>query len=258
MRKVTLGTTGLVVSRLGLGTDVLHAGGLSVEEHTAIILRAWELGINLIDTDRWYDTYPSIAAALPHVTRRDVVLVSKTYEKTRDAALADVAYALEALGTEYLDLFLLHAVDSMEQYAEMAGALEGLQEARERGWIRHIGLSTHAVPVVSAIAGHPDIEAILTVVNLKGKNMHRTGTRDGMEHAVARVCDAGQGVYVMKPFARGRLFDDANKDKPLTPEQAEEALRYLYGLPTIHAVVPGIRSIAQLEHCVRVVEALDG
>lgn len=131
MRKVTLGRTGLMVSRLGLGTDVLHAGGLSVEEHTAIILRAWELGINLIDTDRWYDTYPSIAAALPHKARQDVVLVSKTYEKTRDGALADVAFALEAL-------------------------------------------------------------------------------------------------------------------------------RYLYGLPAIHAVVPGIRSIAQLEHCVPVVEALDG
>ena len=70
--------------------------------------------------------------------------------------------------------------------------------------------------------------------------------------------DAGQGIYVMKPFARGRLFDNANKDKPLAPEQAEAALRYLYGLRIIHSVIPGIRSIAQLEHCVRVVEALDG
>ena len=75
MRKATLGRTGLVVSRLGLGTDVLHAGDPALGEHTTIILRAWELGVNLIDTDRWYDTYPSIAAALPHMVRQDIVLV---------------------------------------------------------------------------------------------------------------------------------------------------------------------------------------
>lgn len=258
MRKVTLGRTGLVVSRLGLGTDVLHPGGLSLEEHTEILLRGWELGINLIDTDRWYDTYPSIAAALPHMARQDLVLVTKTYEKTRDGALVDVAYALDALRIDYIDLFLLHAVDSMEQYAEMLGALEGLQEARERGWLHHIGLSTHAMPVMSVMADQPEIEALLTVMNLKGKNMRRTGTRQAMERAVARSYEAGQGIYVMKPFARGRLFDNANKDRPLTPEQAEAALRYLYGLRTIHSVVPGIRSMAQLEHCARVVEALDG
>ena len=54
MRYVTLGRTGLVVSRLGLGTDVLHGGGITLTQVTELAVRAWELGITLIDTDRWY------------------------------------------------------------------------------------------------------------------------------------------------------------------------------------------------------------
>lgn len=257
MRRIALGNTGLSVSRLGLGTDILHTGGITLQDVTRIALRAWELGINLIDTDRWYDVYPALAEAVRAMDRSRLVLVTKTYEKTHQGAWNDIRYALETLQVDYLDLFHLHAVDSMEQFAEMAGALEALQEAKEQGLIRHIGLSTHAVPVMEQMADHPEIEAILTVLNLTGKNMHKSGTRQEMEKAIRRSYEAGQGVYIMKPFARGRLFDDENKDSPLSPEQVEQGLTYLYGFPYIHSVVPGMRSIQQVEQCVSLVERLD-
>ncbi len=257
MRQILLGKTGLSVSRLGLGTDILHAGGITLQDVTRVALRAWDLGINLIDTDRWYDVYPALAEAIRSMDRSKLVLVTKTYEKTHDGAWSDIRYALETLKVDYLDLFHLHAVDSMGQFAEMAGALSALQEAKAQGLIRHIGLSTHAVPVMQEMADHPEIEAILTVLNLTGKNMHKSGTRQEMEVAIRRSYQAGQGVYIMKPFARGRLFDDENKDSPLSPEQVEQGLTYLYGFPYIHSVVPGMRSIEQVEQCVRIVERLD-
>ena len=207
LRRVELGKTGLSVSRLGLGTDTLF-GGVTQKQVTEIILRAWELGINLIDTDHSYGVYPALADALPSIDRSQLVLVTKTYEKTRQGALKDVDRALNTLHVDYVDLFLLHAVDTMEYYADISDALEGLQEAQAKGWIRHIGLSTHVVPVVTAMADHPEIEAILTVLNLTGKNMRRSGSRRAMEQAIERCYAAGQGVYIMKPFARGRLFDD--------------------------------------------------
>jgi uncharacterized protein len=257
VKYVTLGRTGLCVSRLGLGTDILHADGITLEDVTRVAVRAWELGINLIDTDRWYNVYPGLAAAIPHMERARLVLVTKTYEKTREGAWGDIRYALETLGVDYLDLFLLHAVDSMEQYTEMAGALQALQEAQAQGLVRHIGLSTHAVPVMEVMAEHAEIEAVLTVLNLTGKNMHRTGTREAMERAIQCSFQAGQGVYIMKPFARGRLFDDENKDAPLAPEQVEQGLGYLYSFPYIHAVIPGMRSLQQVEQCVAIVERLE-
>jgi predicted aldo/keto reductase-like oxidoreductase len=252
-----LGKTGLSVSRLGLGTDILHAGGITLQDVTRIALRAWELGITLIDTDRWYDVYPALAEAISAMERSQLVLATKTYEKSREGAWNDIHYALDTLKVDYIDLFHLHAVDTIEQYGEMAGALEALQEAKAQGLIRHIGLSTHAVPVMQAMADHDEIEAILTVLNLTGKNMHRSGTRQEMEGAIERSYRAGQGVYIMKPFARGRLFEDENKDSPLSPEQVEQGLSYLYGLPYIHAVIPGMRSIEQVEQCVSLVERLD-
>jgi len=257
VRQVLLGKTDLSVSRLGLGTDILHAGGITLQDVTRIALRAWELGINLIDTDRWYDVYPALAEAISSMDRSRLVLVTKTYEKSFKGAWNDVHYALDTLKVDYIDLFHLHAVDSMEQYGEMAGALRALQDAKAQGLIRHVGLSSHAVPVVQAMADHHEIEAILTVLNLTGKNMHKSGTRHEMEQAVRRSYEAGQGVYIMKPFARGRLFDDENKDSPLSPEQVEQGLGYLYGFPYIHAVIPGMRSIEQVEQCVSIVERLD-
>ena len=245
------------VSRLGLGTDILHPGGITLEDVTDVILRAWELGVNFVDTDHAYDVFPALAAALPHMERSRLVLATKTYRSTGEGALRDVQQALDTLKTEYIDLFLLHSVNSMEQYASLPDALEGLEEAKSRGWVRHVGLSTHAVPVMQAMADHPEIEAVLTVLNLTGKNMHRSGTRKEMEQAIERSYRAGQGVYVMKPFARGRLFDDGDRDKPLGPAQVRQALAYLYGFPYIHSVVPGMRSVRQVEHNVDIVEEID-
>ena len=306
MRQASLGSTGLMVSRLGLGTDTFHTGGITLGQITDIVLRAWELGINFVDTDRSYDVFPALAAALPHMERSRLVLATKTYEKTRQGALRDVSHALETLGTDYVDLFLLHGVDSLDEYDAFAGAFAGLQEAKAKGWVRHIGLSTHAVHVVTAMADHPAIEGVLTVLNVTGKNMHRVrgggvearsrgwvrrvgeathtlplmravaahpairavrgvlspgsgrsqGIREEMERAIRRCYEAGQGIYVMKPFARGRLFDDANRDRPLTPEQVRRGLAYLYQFPFIHSVVPGMRSVGQVEQNVAIVEEL--
>ncbi len=256
MRRVELGRTGLSVSRLGLGTDIL-GGDVTQKRATEIILRAWDLGINLIDTDHTYGVYPALANALSHMDRSQLVLVTKTYEKTRRGALKDVERALRTLSLDYVDLFLLHAVDTVDHYTEVAGALEGLQEAQAKGWIRHIGISTHVVPIMMVMADHPEIKAILTVLNLAGKNMRRSGSREQMEQAIKRCYEGGQGVYIMKPFARGRLFDDENKDEPLKTDQVRQGLTYLYRFPFIHSVVPGMRSLHQVEQNVAIVEELE-
>lgn len=258
MRRVSLGNTGLQVSRLGIGTDVLRdEQGPAVQEREAdVLLCAWELGINLIDTDRWYRTYPAIAKALPQMVRKDLVLITKTYEKTLEGTLNDVCYALETMQCDYIDVFLLHAVDSGEHYQAVAGALEGLQVARQRGWIRHIGLSTHAVPMAQEVSAHSEIEVVLAALNVAGKSMHKTGTREEMEQALQRCRAVGQGVYIMKPFARGRLVDDENKDEQLQPEQVEPALAYLYGLPYVDALIPGMRTVQQVRQCAEIAERL--
>jgi aryl-alcohol dehydrogenase-like predicted oxidoreductase len=257
VRLVELGRTGLRVSRLGLGTDIMHAGGITLGYATEIMLRAWQLGVTFIDTDYGYDVLPALAAALPHMERSRLALATKTYASTREGALRDVQQALDALKTEYIDLFLLHSVNTMAQYESRSRALEGLDEAKSRGWVRHVGLSTHAVSVMQGMADHPEIEAVLTVLNLTGKGMHGSGNRRDMEQAIERSHGAGQGVYVMKPFARGRLFDDGRRDQPLEPDQVRQALTYLYGFPYLHSVVPGMRSVQQVEHNVAIVKEID-
>lgn len=310
MQQVGLGNTGLMVSRLGLGTDIFDPGGITLGQVTQIVLRAWELGINFIDTGRAYSVFPALAAALRHMDRSRLVLATKTYERTREGAMRDVSHALDEMRTDYIDLFLLHAVDSIDDCRARAGALEGLQETKAKGWIHHIGLSTHTVSVMRAMADCGAIEAVLTVLNLAGKEIrvsgseegtatarakgwirrigqsthtlptmravvnhpaitrvrrvlgprrqHRpvAGSREEMELAIRRSFEAGVGIYIMKPFARGRLFDDTNWDRPLTPDQVRQALAYLYQFPFIHSVVPGMRSVEQVDQNVAIVEEL--
>jgi len=257
MRRVALGNTGLMVSRLGIGTDILRGDEPgAIERETEVLLCAWGLGINLIDTDRWYRTYPAIAQALPHMVRDEVVLITKTYEKTAEGTLNDVCYALDTMKCDYVDVFLLHAVDNVEHYQSVAGALEGLQEAKSKGWIRHIGLSAHEVPMVQAVSAYAEIEVVLAALNAAGKSMRKSGTREEMEQALERCQAAGQGVYIMKPFARGRLHDDENKNEELLPEQVEPALAYLYNLPYIHATIPGMRTVQHVRQCAEIVERI--
>ncbi|NLG28034.1 MAG: aldo/keto reductase [Chloroflexi bacterium] len=256
MRRVALGKTGLQVSRLGIGTDVLRDDPDGIERETEVLLSAWSLGVNLIDTDRWYRTYPAIARALPHMRRADLVLITKTYEKSVEGALNDVCYALDTIKCDYIDVFLLHAIDSVDQYAGLAGALEGLQTARERGWIHHIGLSSHAVPMVQEVSRYAEIEVVLAALNSAGKSMHKTGTRAEMEQGLERCHAAGQGVYIMKPFARGRLIDDEAKDEQLAADQVEPALAYLYALPFVDAVIPGMRTVQQVQQCAEIAERI--
>lgn len=231
MQKVELGTTGLVVSRLSMGTDT-H---LPVTEGAYLLQRALELEINFWDTDESYGTQPCIGAALKGLDRSQVVIATKTYRSDRKGAWRSLEQALREMETDYIDIFHLHAMDSVPQFTRHAGALEALLEAKERGLVRAVGLSTHNVRMMEAIPDIPEIEVVLAVLNRTGARIGGGG-REEMERATRRAYEAGKGVYLMKVLARGRL----------APE-LESALGYALGLPYVHSACVGMRSIQELE-----------
>ncbi len=155
MHYTTLGRTGLRVSVAGLGTGGFSRmglkTGLSEDEAARLAVEAIALGVNFIDTAPPYGTEGVVGRALKSVPREAVVLATKSTVRrngewwTPARVVESLDNSLRVLGTDYVDVFMLHAVDpDMYDYARDALAPALLAE-KQKGKIRHIGLTENPI-----------------------------------------------------------------------------------------------------------------
>jgi L-galactose dehydrogenase len=151
MECVTLGRTGLRASVMGLGCGGHSRVGLSTHkdegESVRVVRAALDCGVNLIDTAEGYGTEPVVGKALQGIPRTSVILSTKktTVRGDRRATGADVVAGLEAslsrLGTDYVDIYPLHAVrPDMYAYAR-AELVPAMLNLRDQGKIRFLGIT---------------------------------------------------------------------------------------------------------------------
>ena len=153
MKKKQLGTTGMKVSIAGFG--VLPMGpsqlALPVEEGAEIIRYALKNGMNFLDTAQYYRTYPYISKALENGEFNDVIICSKSLCWDYEGMMEAVLEAREALNRDMIDIFLMHEVRS-GQLEERSGAWQALKDAKGKGLVRAIGLSTHHIDITRSAA----------------------------------------------------------------------------------------------------------
>ena len=142
MRVVALGRTGLKVSRLSIGTDYRSIYG-QAELGAQILLRGFDLGVNFWDTADDYGAHPGIKQALRQLDRSKVVIATKTYGSRDVDVWNSLKKSMDEMGTDYLDVYLLHAVDSPDEIEVRKSALKAMLEAKEKGLVKAVGLSTH-------------------------------------------------------------------------------------------------------------------
>ena len=153
MQYIELGTSGIKVSRLCLGcmsfgdpASKMHAWTLDPERSEAIIRHALDLGINFFDTANCYSAGTSEeylgAAIRKNVARDKVVLASKVYfnegHLSKGAIAREIDGTLRRLGTDYLDLYIIHRFDASTSVEETMEALHALVKA---GKVRALGAS---------------------------------------------------------------------------------------------------------------------
>jgi aryl-alcohol dehydrogenase-like predicted oxidoreductase len=155
MHYTTLGRTGLKVSVAGLGTGGFSRmglkSGLSEDEAARLVLEAVELGVNFIDTAPPYGTEGVVGRALKAVPRDKVVVATKSTVRrngewwTPARMVESLDKSLRLLGTDYVDVFMLHAVDrNMYDYA-LNTLAPALVAEKQKGKIRHIGLTENPI-----------------------------------------------------------------------------------------------------------------
>ncbi len=155
MLYTTLGRTGLRVSVAGLGTGGFSRMGLksgkTEDEAARLVLDAVGLGINFIDTAPPYGTEGVVGKALKSIPRDGVVVATKSTVRrggewwSPERVVASLDSSLRLLGTDYVDVFNLHAVDpDMYDYA-LDTLAPALVAQKEKGKIRHIGLTENPI-----------------------------------------------------------------------------------------------------------------
>ena len=145
--KRRLGRTNLQVTELGFGAMDTP----QVPEGKDAVLSAINLGVNFIDTARIYDGSEFlIGQILPSFNRDDLIIASKTINRTRDGAQHDVDRSLSLMNLNQIDLYQLDdvAMQDWDLILQENGALEGLKIAKYRGLINHIGISSHDLSLI--------------------------------------------------------------------------------------------------------------
>lgn len=264
MRYRELGKTGLRVSEIGLGAEWLERH--NEEEVQAVIDRCEGCGINILDC--WMSN-PQVRSSIGKALkgRREKWIIQGhfgstwqegQYVRTRDMVKVEEAFRdlLTRLQTDYIDLGMIHFVDSEAEFRQvMEGEfLAYVKEQKERGVIRHIGMSTHNPQVAKLAALSGEIEMLLFSVNpafdllppsedlndyFAESYQEGLGGIDPQREELYKLCEQrGVGITVMKGYAGGRLFDA--KTSPfgvtLTPVQC---IHYALTRPAVASILVG-------------------
>lgn len=195
MQKIRLGKTELMVTKTALGCLPLQR--CSDEEAVRLIRAAYEGGINYFDTANSYtDSEKKLGLALSDV-RDKLIISTKSAARDKAGVLAHIENSLRMLKTDYIDLFQFHQVPEVPDPNDPNGAYAAALEAKERGWIRHIGVTSHRVDVAEECIASGYFET------LQFPFSYISAERD---LALADKCrEADMGFIAMKGLAGGML-----------------------------------------------------
>ena len=273
MKYRILGRTGLRVSEIALGCEGFH--GKTEAEAKALLDRALENGVNCMDL---YSPNPEVHrfVALAMRGRRERFVLQAhlctlwrdgQYKRTRDPAEVAAAFEIQLsnLETDYLDIGMIHYVDTPEDWrAVLEGPVMAYAlEQKRAGRIRHLGLSSHdpkaallAVesglidvlmfsvnPCYDLLPGGGTVEDLWADESYAGKLSNMDPDRERLYETCQRL---GVGVTVMKAFGGGDLLSEelSPAGKALT---AVQCLHYALTRPAVGCVMSGVHSVAELE-----------
>jgi predicted aldo/keto reductase-like oxidoreductase len=210
---VLLGPDKVKLARMAIGTGT--KGGsiqrqLGVQGLADMLHFGYDQGLFFWDTADGYKTHPHVKQALTQVPREKVTILTKTRASTADQMKADLDRFRQELGTDYLDIVLLHALRTPTWPDEKKGAMEVLAEAREKRIVRTHGCSFHSLEALQTGVKTPWVRVVLSRINNASLMMDSdpqtiSGVLRGMKAA-------GKGVIGMKILGEGGLrnkVDDA-------------------------------------------------
>ena len=245
---VSLGSTGIKTSRLAMGTGTVGSGhhshqtALGVKGLSDLLLNGYDHGLRFFDSADSYGSHPHVAEALKHVQRDKVTVLTKTWARDPATARADLDRFRRELGTDYLDVCLMHCVTEADWTDRYKGVMDVLSEAKQKGAIRAHGCSCHSIEALRAAAKSPWVEIDLARINPVGAYMDADPAT--VLSVLKEMKTAGKAVVGMKILGQGTLRN-----------RQDEGIKYALSLGILDAFTIGAESQEEQEDLLRRIAA---
>ncbi|MEK7685452.1 MAG: aldo/keto reductase [Verrucomicrobiota bacterium] len=248
--KVTLGKIKLPASRVAMGTGM--RGGQRQSNHTrmgkekfeALLRGAYERGVRMFDLADLYGSHPYLIPALKGLLRDTYSIITKIWwrpgglpEKERPDADVVVERFLKELQTDYIDVVLLHCVESGKWPEELRKQMDLLAKFKDKGLIRAHGVSCHSLPALEAAANEPWVDSVNARINPYGTKMD--GPPEKVAPVLKKMRAAGKGVVGMKLIGEGEF---RNSD-----EKRDHSISYVLGLGCVDVLDVGFEKLEEID-----------
>jgi aryl-alcohol dehydrogenase-like predicted oxidoreductase len=245
---VTLGKTGIKTSLLAMGTGTVGSGhhshqtALGIGGLSDLLRNGYDHGLRFFDAADSYGSHPHVAEALKHVPRDKATVLTKTWSRDAKSARADLDRFRRELGTDYIDVCLMHCLTEGDWTERYRGVMDVLEEAKQEGIIRAHGCSCHSIDALRAAGKSSWVEVDLVRINPVGAYMD--ASPNTVVSVLREMCAAGKGIIGMKILGQGELRN-----------RQDEALRYALSLGLLDAFTVGAESKAEQEDLIQRIAA---
>src|SRR6266700_4921959 len=232
---VTLGRTGIQTARLAMGTGTVgvghhsHQTALGIEGLPRLLLNGYDNGLRFFDAADSYGSHPHVAEALRHVDRTKVTVLTKSWSRSAPEMRADLDRFRKELGTDHLDIVLMHCLTEGDWTTRYEPVMDVLSEAKQKGVIRAHGCSCHSIEALRAAAKSPWVDVDLVRINPVGAYMD--ADPDTVLAVLLEMRAAGKGIVGMKILGQGDLR-----------HRQDEALLFALSLNLLDAFTIGAES----------------
>jgi aryl-alcohol dehydrogenase-like predicted oxidoreductase len=261
--QVPLGRTGITLSRLAMGTGV-HGGNrqsdqtrMGFERLVALFRHAYSRGVTFFDLADLYGTHVYFREAMRNnaIPRDRITILTKLWwrydgpeQRASEAGRREMAHATlqrfcHELNTNYLDIVLLHCMQTRDWDRQLQPYMEALTEAKRKepgqiGRVRAVGVSCHDHGALIKAAETPWVDVVLARINPRGRIMD--GTPQEITATLRRIKEAGKAVIGMKILGEGGLAN-----------MKDECIRFAQNLGVLDAMTIGFQAPGQIDEILR-------
>ena len=245
---VALGKTGLNVSRIAFGTGsrgwklASDQTRLGMQKFVGMSQYCFDRGIRFFDTADMYGSHPYVGAALKVIPREKVAVLTKVMTYGHEGWYETEPFAKsfdrfrKDLGTDYVDIFLMHCMTNGQCPTEYKSYMDALSEAKQKGLIKTVGVSCHSFDAMVEAASNPWVDVLLARINHNGAKMDNTPEKVMQVLETARK--NGKGIIGMKVFGCGDLVKESER---------EQSLNYVIKSGNVHCMTLGMESKEQVD-----------
>jgi 1-deoxyxylulose-5-phosphate synthase len=251
--QVTLGQTGIKLSRLGMGTGS-NSGqvqfDLGREGFNSLVKYAYDQGITYFDSSLTYKTFEWLGGAIKGLPREKLFIQSKIPGQP-EKVLEAIDHHRKVFDTDYVDTMLIHCMIKEGWTDQWRRIMDGFDEAKQKGWIRSKGVSCHSLPALRDATATPWAQVHLVRVNPQGRRIdgpEESVWNDKVHEVLPIVSELkamkakGRGTIGMKIIGNGEFVD---------AEDREKSIRFAMSMPELDAVVIGFKNRGEIDEAIK-------